>query len=502
MAYLGLDIGTTGCKASIIDKKGQLLFSTSQEYDLLFPGGGRIEICPDTIWEACCAVISKSVIECGHNINSISIASFGESVVILDKNDKSMSNSIFYTDIRGTKEINDILLNISAGAIYKITGMPLNSMYSLNKLLWIQKHQHQIINEASKIFLYGDYIGYKLTGERIIDFSLASRTMMFDCSNKKWSKILFDTFMFDMNLFSIPKQAGSVVGNIKKSLCKKFGLSENVILILGGHDQACAALGVGAIEPGDCCDSFGSAECLSIVMKKSKINSTMRIHNYCCEPHLIPGKYITLAFNSSAGATLKWYRNTIENDRYIKLTKDGQQIYSVLDSECDEAPTSILFFPYMVGSGTPDMNSLASAAYHGITINTTKPEFYKAIMEGICLDMKYNLELLNATGVYIENIYAVGGGAHSKTLLQIKSDVLGKPIKTLSVSEAGTLGLAILCAVACGDYIDYSSAIKEMITINKSYNPIENNNKIYNKKYMQFKEIRKTKCNIIRLGEE
>lgn len=490
MAYLGLDIGTTGCKASLIQKNGRIVYSASKEYDLLFPGDGRIEISPETIWSSVCEVLTRTGRESGESVECVSIASFGESFVLLDEEDHPVANSIFYTDARGTEEIQDILSAIPEEKLFQITGMPVNSMYSLNKLLWIRKNQPELMEKAKKLLLYGDFIGYKLTGRRSIDYSLASRTMMLDIQSKTWSEDIFNAFQLDSRMFSTPQQAGTVIGEISPVLCGTFGFDRNPVLVLGGHDQACAALGSGAVHTGDSCDSFGSAECITVVIRKEQISGEMKQNNYCCEPHLLCDRFITLAFNSSAGASLKWYRNNLERERYQEQTSQGGNIYKLLDDECSSEPSSILFLPYMAGSGTPDMDAFACGAFSGITIGTSKNELYKAVMEGISFDMKHNIERLDSIGIDTKTVQAVGGGARSETLLQIKSDIFGIPVNTLLVSEAGTMGLAILSAVACRDYPDYDSAISHMVKIKKSFLPIPKHTKTYEMKYKQFKKMR------------
>lgn len=490
MAYLGLDIGTTGCKASLIHKNGSIVYSASKEYDLLFPGDGRIEISPETIWNAVREVLTRTGRESKERVDSVSIASFGESFVLLDENDVPVADSIFYTDARGTEEIRDITSAIPEEKLFQITGMPVNSMYSLNKLIWIKKYQPERMERAKKLLLYGDFIGYKLTGRRSIDYSLASRTMMLDIQSKTWSEEIFSAFQLDSRMFSTPQQAGTVTGIISPVLCDEFGFKNGTTLVLGGHDQACAALGCGAVMAGDSCDSFGSAECITVVIQKEQISGEMKRNNYCCEPHLLSERFITLAFNSSAGASLKWYRNNLEKERYQEQTSKGGNIYKLLDEECPKKPSSVLFLPYMSGSGTPDMDAFACGAFSGITIGTSKNELYKAVMEGICFDMKHNMERLELIGIDTKTVQAVGGGARSETLLQIKSDIFGIPVNTLTVSEAGTMGLAILSAVACKDYPDYESAIDSMVKVKKTYVPIPDNTKIYEMKYKQFKKMR------------
>lgn len=490
MNFIGLDIGTTGCKASVIDENGVTIYSRYSEYNLVFPRNGWVEINANMVWDKVCEVLSDVAGNCGESkFDAIAVGSFGESVVLLDKDDEVIGNSIFFTDIRGTEEIKLILSRFDQSELQSITGMPLNSMYSLNKLLWIQKHEPERIARAKRIMLFSDYIGYKLTGKAFIDYSMASRTMMFDTHEKKWSAKIFDTFNFNMNAFSTPAQSGTIVGRILPSVAEQLMLNDTLTLVLGAHDQACAAVGSGAVRNGDAVNSIGSAECITVVVDPEKADQNLYKYNFCCEPHAAEGKYITLAFQSTAGASLKWYRDTFEYDRYKKLKEQNIDIYQVLDSECDDNPTDLFFLPHLAGSGTPMMDSSSKGAFLGLTLGTTKNQMYKSIIEGICFESRINVDLLKECGIEINRLVSVGGGSKSANLLRIKSNVLGRSVCTLEAPEAGAMGLAVICAHALKVYEKIEQATAAMVKIKNKIHPDTEMHKAYTSRYETYRKI-------------
>jgi len=502
VAYIGLDVGTTGCKATIVDRNGQILAYQYKEYNLLFPKSGWVEINAQTVWESVSHVLRGVSYQCNCDLKAISIASFGEALIALDENDHILDNSIFYTDVRGTSEIDDILQKIDKTELAMLTGMPINSMYSINKLLWIIEHKFEVYQKASKLMLFGDFIAYKLTGERKIDYSLASRTMALDITNKVWARKIFDLFSIDMDKFSKPVPSGSIIGSIGKMVAEELNLSKNMMVIAGGHDQACAALGAGVVNIGDAVDGMGTSECISVSVDRSFVGKSLYENNFCCEPHVCPDKYITLAFTTTSGAVIKWYRDTFENTRQADCSSSGKNIYEVLEHECPVQPSNLLMLPHFAGSGTPYMDSYSSGAILGLTLGTTKGEIYKAILEGICFEIMFNADMLSKCGIEVSEITAVGGGAQSEVLLQIKSDIMGKPVKILSTNESGSMGLAILCAAACGDYPNVYEAAKSMVKVKKIFYPRRDFHDQYMEKYAIYKRIYPAMKEIFNAGND
>lgn len=468
MLFIGLDVGTGGCKASLVDEKGNVIGFKYSEYSVLTPREGYVEMDANTVWKGVKEALSGVASD---DVAAIGIASFGEAVVLMDENDNVLSNSIFYSDIRGTEEVDDILAAIDKEELQLITGLPVAPLYSANKLLWIKKHQPEIYGNAKKMMLYCDFISYMLSGERVIDYSLASRSQLFDVVNKKWSSRVADAIGIDVGLFSKPAMPGTTVGQLMPSIANELGFKSSVKVVTGGHDQIMAALGAGVLDKGQSVDGMGSAECITLALNREDITPKMYANNYCCEPYVFEDKYVTLAFNASSGTAIKWYRDAIEDVRAAEYAKMGKNLYNVLEKECAKTTSGVYFMPYVAGSGTPHMDNSTGASFIGIKASTRKPDLYRAVLEGVCFEMKHNMEVLESCGIVLSDTVAVGGGAQSELLMQIKADIWNREIKTVQSAQAGTTGVAILSSVATGVYGSIEEAVSMMVRPGKTYIP-------------------------------
>ena len=482
MSSIGLDVGTTGCKATVIRENGEVAAFAYKGYDTEIPQPGYMELNPEIVWRGVQTVLAKVAEVCADEIDAIAVASFGEAFVCLSENGETLSSSILFSDYRGTDEIQDIIEKIDKQSLFELTGMPINSMYTLNKLLWVKKNS-TVYDDAKYIMLYGDFISYKLSGKRFIDYSLASRTMMFDYKKKGWARDLMVMFDIDVDKFSEPIECGGVIGALDESVAKKLGLKPSVVMIAGAHDQVCAALGAGVLNHGESVDGIGTSECITVLLSEDFDTSFMLENEYCIEPYVLADSYVTLAFNPAAGAAINWYRSTIEKTR----SETAEDIFCEMEKECPNAPTGVIMIPYFLGTGTPYMDSRMSAAFLGLKSSTTRGDLYRACLEGLCLDIKLNVQKLKEMGTQIEKVYCVGGAAKSDLLIQIKADVMGTETLRIKKTESGTVGLAMLCFKALGVFKDFDEATEKLIETEKVFLPDRDKAMTYDALFEQYK---------------
>jgi len=481
MAYLGLDVGTSGCKAVLVNENGEILCKTHREYSLVYPAPGHVELDPGIVWNNVVSVL-KEVASYKNYIKYIAVASIGEAMVILDKTDKPLTNGVTYLDRRCSETVKEIKDYIDLKKLYAISGMPLNQMFSLPTFLWFRKYKPEVIEKADKYFLFGDYITYMLSGERAIDPPTASRTMFFDALNLKWSEEIAACFNLPIEKFSKVVKIGSMVGKIRASLAKETGLSEDTYIIMGCHDQVAASLGSGAVSEGDIMAGEGSTESINLVIGKNSISEKFMDYQLCYEPYIEPGLYMTSVAQLTHATCIRWFVHNFGADFGEVEDIPGESIYERADRGCAKDSGNVFFLPYLSGVNCMDASDVALGGFLGVDIATDKAVMYRALLEGLSFESRRCMDILKSAGLTVKNITASGGCSKSELFMQIKSDVLMRPIKILSNPEAGAMGLAIICAKADKLFDTYEDAVKNYVKLSRTYTP----DKDYTGKYKQY----------------
>lgn len=468
--YIGLDVGTSGCKAAVMDESGAILAVASCEYAFEFPKPGWVELNPRTVWAAVMEAL-RGIAHAAGGARAIAVSSIGESLILLDEDDEPLANAIVYLDTRAAGAVDEVRSRFDPETLYGITGVPLNQMYSLCKLLWIKEHRPDILERARRIFLFGDYLTYMLSGERVIDPATASRTMMFDISSFTWSGEVFSRFDFSPEPYSKVVSTGTVAGCILPSVAAVCGLPQSLQVVVGAHDQVAATLGSGVIDPGDLLMCEGSTESLNLVVTKDRIRRDLLFrYEICMEPFIEPGRYIMPIGQLSHGTSIKWFVQSNRRE-YEAAARGTRSMYATADKLCAKDSGNLYFLPYLSGVNCMDASSRAPACFIGLDCETTVHVMYRAVLEGLSFETKSNMRLFDEANVPVNRIVASGGGARSKLFMQIKSDALEKRISTLDSSDSGTIGLAMICAKALGDIASYSDAASALVHIQEEIAP-------------------------------
>lgn len=484
MSLLGIDIGTTQTKAIAFNEDGKIIATDYQEYSLLFPQPGWVEFDTKNQWEKILNVL-KSV---NNNPNvkkdpvtALSVSTFGEGFTPIDKKGNVLHNTIYSTDARSIKELEYILSVYTPKELFKITGYPPGFICPLNKILWLKKNRPEIYHKTEK-FLFTDELLYHLLGikETAINYALASRTLFFDIRKKVWAEDILNKFDINPNLFSKPVASGVEIGVIESSIAKELGFSKDVHVISGCHDQPCAALGVGAITGGAAADGMGTVECVTICSEEAVTSDEMLKNNFCLQVHAVKDKYVTLAYNLSAGSVVKWFRD-------IFLNGDSNKVREISSSLTFE-PSRLFTLPYFSATGTPYLDPISKGSIIGLDLSTSKKEIFKALVEGLVFEICYNIELSQKSGLTVKQLRASGGGAKSDFELMLKASILDKPILRMDITEAGCLGTMILAGVGTKKFT-LNEAIEKFIKIKDEFIPDKKIKEKYIEKYNKYKKI-------------
>jgi len=274
MALLGLDIGTTGCKACIFDNTLHLITTASREYPVDIPHPGWAEQDAERVWELAKECMHESIhtANLSNEITAIGLSVQGEAVTPVDKRGNAMRATILGMDTRTDPQNDRLRKEFGARELFNHTGMPVHTINTLPKLLWIKENEVDIWNEAEKFLLYEDFLINKMTGKIAISKCLASRTQLYDLENEKWSEMILNMLELDRSKLADVYPSGMKVGQMRKKLAEELGLSNQPIIATGGHDQACGALGAGLVKPGLAMVSTGTAEVVEVATDTLNLN--------------------------------------------------------------------------------------------------------------------------------------------------------------------------------------------------------------------------------------
>lgn len=478
----GLDVGTTGAKIVLYNEQGTLLETYYTEYDAVHQNGQH-EIDFRDVKDGIFTLLKQAV--AAYKIDAIGVTSFGETFALLDENDNVLTPSMLYTDPRGEQECAALKAAIGEEKLTLLTGVKPHPMYSICKMMW-HKANTPAFKDCRRILLGEDFIVYTLTGVAQIDYSLAARTAAFDIEKKCWIDDVFDAAGINPSLLATPVPAGTVAGTVTQAVKDALGIDYDITVVNGCHDQVAGMIGAGVFDPSQAMDGTGTVECIPVILEKKPENIAFYEGGYSVVPFM-DDTYACYALSFTGGATLKWFRDTFATDERAAAEAAGKNVYAVLDSKVPNGPTGLLILPHFAGAATPYMDNDAKAAFVGVTLETTKYDLYKALMEGTSYEMLLNFNTLSAAlTAPITEIRATGGGATSDVWLQIKADILNTAITALTCKEVGAAGTAALAGVAVGAFDTVKDAVAKMVKVRKVFTPTTKHTNQYQELYKRY----------------
>ncbi len=420
---VGIDAGTSGCKAICINDKGKVLKTSSHEYPLLNPKPGWSEQNPNDWWIG----VQKCMNDINMNFDVIGLTGQMHGAVFLDKHGVVIRPALLWNDARTHVEVNEMLQVLDTEKFYQITCNPPLVGFQAPKILWLKNNEPENYKKIHRVLLPKDYIRYKLTGEFATDVSDASGTSLFNVPKRQWSNEMINALDFNKEWF--PKCYESY------EICAYT--SAKIPVVAGGGDQSAGAVGTGAVSPETISISLGTSGVVFCSQNDASYDEYGRTHTFCHAN----GKWHSMSVMLSCGGAMKWARDIFQFENYEEM--------AVLASETSK--TSVLFKPYLAGERTPYNNPHLKGTLHGLTLATTRSEIAKAIFEGLSFALLQGFEIIcKLSKKQPETVRVTGGGAKSEYWLQILSSLFQVPISKLCSDEGPAFGSAILAGVGLG----------------------------------------------------
>ena len=487
MHILGLDIGTSGVKAALFDNTFKLVARSYRDYPLIDVGQDQFDLDANLVWEKSREAIGEVHGRTGKNIDAVAVSALGDVVIGLDEKGNPVRPSILDFDPRGREEIEDFIKGIGVERFFRITGMPPIHINSLAKMLWIREHEPQHYARTAQWATYEDFILRRLGAKPTISHSMAARTMLFDSMKKNWSAELLGAAGIDGDALPETAPSGVVIGTLESGESEELGFSRNAVACSGGHDVVCAAIGAGLDEhdPHTALDIVGTMECVIVIMQKAGINEEMLKRLYPCYPGY--RKYISLSVNLTSGSIVKWYRDEISSP---SAGNEGDVGFEELLQHIDENnPGDLVLVPHFAGICNPVFNPDARGLVYGLSLHSGRQDLIQAIIEGLCFELKLQIEGFSDAGIDIKKLITVGGGSQSSKWLQLKANVTGLEVVASDAHEASSMGSAGLCGSALGILESPFQIGQAMGVSEKRYTPLSAATKRFNEKYRRYRGL-------------
>jgi xylulokinase len=451
---IGIDLGTTGCKAAVYDETGRVLGESYLEYGLITLSATRVEQDPLAWWDLTLRAINLALEAAAADrgaVRGIAVSSQGISFVLLDEADRPLGNAINWLDGRATAECDDILAHYHAETLFALTGKRAAPFYILPKLLWIRRHEPEKWRAARRLLMGHDYLVYRLCGAHVTDHSLAGGALLYDLAGLNWSGELLDTFGIPRGLLPDVRWAGAPAGMLKPELADALGLCHEVVVAVGGQDQKCAALGAG-IDDRTATVSLGTASAIEQLMASPATDQAMRIPAFT---FLKPGRWVLEGVVGTAAVSMRWLRDILGADGYAGLDAAAAAVPCGSDG--------VRFYPHLSGAGSPHWNVEARGSFHGLNLATSRGDLVRAVMEGVAFQVRENLEVTQTLAGRAERVIIFGGGAKSALWRAILGDVLDRPLAWAEAVETAGLGAAMLAGAGCGLFSSVDEAQRRML---------------------------------------
>jgi len=478
---LGVDVGTTNTKVAVYARDGELL-SHAQAPTPRIVAENAYEYFPaEELWQTVASLIKLAKNESGAEILALAVASIGESGVTLDQNGEPCFPIIPWNDFRSQAQMNQLVDRLEPNAWYNITGLYPNPIHTISKWLYLKQERPEIWSKTKYWLSVSSFIAYRLVGKMVMESSQAARTMAYDVNANKWSKELLKLANLKSSFLVPITQAGSYIGKLRKEAQRLTGLSENTAVYAGGHDHICAAFACGAIEPGVCLDSQGTAE--GLVFGLSRAVKPVESAGFAVGPHVVRGHSYYLSGVYSAGASLKWLKDVL-----------GIQSFVELQSLAEQLPTtdSPLFIANFLGAAPPFNQSDSKASFLNLKPEHSKAQLIKAVYEGIAFEIRRGVEAFeNLTKEKVKVLRMVGSSAENSFWGLIRANIMSRPLELARHDDMVTAGAALIAGLGANVYQNPKHAIKTTYLARKIFYPDKDLQDYYEVKYQEYKSLAK-----------
>ena len=485
---LGIDVGTGGTRALIIDEHGRVISSATEEHEpFSSPKIGWAEQRPEDWWRACGLAVRHALAKsslAGDAITCVGFSGQMHGAVMLDEHSQIVRPALIWCDVRTEAQCRELTAKIGAERLIQLTCNPALPNFTLTKFLWVRENEPENWQRVDSVMLPKDYVRFRLTGDRAIDMADASGTLMLDVAHRRWSREVLEAAEIDDRLLPPLYESPDVCGEVSAEGAAATGLKIGTPVVAGAGDQAAGATGMGIVAAGAVSATIGTSGVVFASTDRPALDPKGRIHTFC---HAVPGRWHVMGVTQAAGLSLRWFR-----DQFGAGADDGRDPYERLTEEATTVtPGSdgLLWTPYLMGERTPHLDAHARGALVGLTASHTRAHLIRAILEGVAFSLRDTFTIFQEMKVPVKGIRLGGGGARSQLWRQIQADVYGREVEVVEAEEGAAYGAAILAGVGARIWPTVDYACNSIVRVAQTTAPHSAVTEVMNTAYAAYRRV-------------
>ena len=486
---MGIDVGTGGTRAVIVDDGGHIVSSASEEHEAFAsPKIGWAEQRPEDWWRAAGGAVRQAIAQAKLSKEQVSCIGFSgqmHGAVMLDASDRVVRPALIWCDVRTEKQCEELRKQIGWERLIELTCNPPLANFTLTKLLWTRESEPENWKRVRSVMLPKDYVRFRLTGERATDMADASGTLMLDVARRRWSAEVLQQVRIDQAALPLLYESPQICAKVSSAGAEETGLAAGTPVVAGAGDQAAGAVGMGIVAPGVVSATIGTSGVVFAATDRPAHDPRGRLHTFC---HAVPNRWHVMGVTQAAGLSLRWFR-----DRFMSgCLQNGTDPYDQLTAEAagvTPGADGLLWAPYLMGERTPHLDPNARGVLVGLTASHSRAHVVRAILEGVAFSLKDTFTIFGEMNLPVSRIRLGGGGARSSLWRQIQADVYGHEVEIVEAEEGAAYGAAILAGVGAGIWPTVDQACDSVVRVASRITPNPTSASTMGARYQSYRKI-------------
>ncbi len=488
MLFLGIDVGTGGTRAVLIDALGKVVASQSTGHaPFRSDFAGWAEQDPEDWWRA--AQQSIRAVLAAASCTPSDVAAIGltgqmHGAVLLDADGKVLRPSLIWCDTRSAPQCDWLHATLGRERVIELTCNPALPNFTLTKILWVREHEPQVFARIAHVLCPKDYVRFRMSGAYATDVQEASGTLLLDVTQRRWSPEMAEASGVSLDWLPELFESAEICATLDETAAAATGLLAGIPIVAGAGDQGAGAVGMGILKPGSVSATIGTSGVVFAATDQPVRDPLGRLHTFC---HAVAGRWHVMGVTQAAGLSLRWFRDVVGAG--IQGEQASYEQLMALAAEAPAGSDGVFWAPYLFGERTPHLDPEVRAAFVGLSASHGQKHLARAVLEGVAYSLRDTFTLFAELGIPILNVRLGGGGARSPLWRQIQADVYGRAVEFLAAEEGAAYGTALLAGVGVGAWSNVDTACESSIQIAGQIGPEPAARFEYDQSYQTYRRI-------------